>query len=75
MFGVGAFTLVVAGAESRAAGDEQAGPGAPAEAAAAPPTAALPMAAPVAPGGVGVAATVAARKPAPNSIYAEGLGA
>ena len=32
------------------------------------------MAAPVAPGGVGVAVT-AARKPAPNSIYAEGLGA
>ena len=66
----GAFVLIVGGAESQAAADDQAGPGASAEPAAAPP-----MAAPVAPGGVGVAATPAPRKPAPNSIYAEGLGA
>jgi hypothetical protein len=69
--------LVVAGAESHAAGDEEAALGAPAEPAAAPSAAAPApaMVAPVAPGGGGVAATLAARKPAPNSIYAEGLGA
>ena len=73
VFGAGAFVLIATGAESQAAADDQA---APAEPALAPPEAAPapPMAAPVAPGAVGVAATPA-RKPAPNSIYAEGLGA
>jgi hypothetical protein len=72
--GAGAFALIVGGAESHAAGDDQ---GAPAEPSAAPAVTApeMPMAAPVAPGPVGVAAISAPRKPAPNSIYAEGLGA
>jgi hypothetical protein len=53
--------------------DVHAAPGELAEPASAPPMAA--PAAPVAPGGVGVAAMAAPRKPAANSIYAEGLGA
>ena len=74
-FGTGVCALFVAGAESQAAPNDQAPEAAPAEPAPAPPMAAPapPMGAPVAP--VGVAAAPAPRKPAPNSIYAEGLGA
>ena len=75
-FGTGMCALLVAGAESQAAPNDQAPEAAPAEAAPPPPMAAPappPMAAPVAP--VGVAVAPAPRKPAPNSIYAEGLGA
>src|SRR4051812_34428244 len=77
VFGAGAFALIVAGTESQAAADDQAGAATPADPAAAPPVEAPPsaLAAPVAPAGMGVAATPAPRKPAPNSIYAEGLGA
>jgi len=74
-FGTGVCALFVAGAESQAAPNDQAPEAAPAEPASPPAMAAPapPMGAPVAP--VGVATAPAPRKPAPNSIYAEGLGA
>jgi hypothetical protein len=72
-FGTGVCALFVAGAESQAAPDDQAPEAAPAEPAPPMVAPAPPMGAPVAP--VGVAVVPAPRKPAPNSIYAEGLGA
>jgi hypothetical protein len=74
-FSTGVCALFVAGAEAQAAPNDQAPEAAPAEPAPPPAMAAPapPMGAPVAP--VGVATAPAPRKPAPNSIYAEGLGA
>ena len=73
-FGTGVCALFVASAESQAAPNDQAPEAAPADSAAPPP-----MVAPTAHGRAGragpVATAPAPRKPAPNSIYAEGLGA